>query len=469
MQTCTNGLLGTSNQVMIVDDDPQILRLLGAILENEGARVDLELDPRQALERLRGKPTDVLFTDLHMSGCDGFEVIREARKMQPGIATVVITGYGTVDSSVDAFRLGAVDFLTKPFRAEHVAGALGRAAASTAKQRDRAAEARSRYLHREPRTPTTIVACSPAMKRVTEFARRVAAADVPVLVTGEVGAGKEAVVRLIHSLSPQCNGPVVKINCEAVSENLIAEIVFGKESSSGEIQRGAIERAAGGILFLHRVANLPKWMQAELVHAIREQQFLRQGGSTSIPLSARIVATSPQDLRLLVQQGSFVDDLHAFLNVAPIHVPPLRERREDIRPLVTSLMQDVECMELLRDRRQKIEFTEEALTLLERYDWPGNIYELGNFIRRAIVFAADPKISAARVSEFLPPVRPAVGTDMISVPFMGDLKHMERALVTEVINRSHGNKSAAARTLGLHRKSLYRIIENADGDSEEKV
>lgn len=466
MQSCSMSLGSTGNRVMVIDDDPQVLRLLGTIIENEGANVELETDPRLALEHLRGRSFDALFTDLQMSKCNGLEVIREARRIQPGISTVIITAYGTVDSTVNAFHLGAVDYITKPFRADQVAGALGRAAANNVKSRNRAMETKA-AITAAPTAETSVVAYSPAMKRVVEFAKRSAASFSPMLVTGETGTGKETIIRYIHSISSNSTGPLVKVNCEAVGEGQLAEVLFGKETATGEIQRGAMERAAGGMLFLHRVASIPKWMQAELATAFLEHRFVRVGGATPVTLEARVVASTAENLEPLVRAGGFVDDLNSFLSQAPLEVPPLRRRREDIRPLLTSLMREASCTSQLHDRRRKIAFTAEALAKLERYEWPGNIYELENFVRRAIVFTSESQLSAARVTELLPPTRPPENTEMISVPYIGDLKIMERALVSEVINRSHGNKSAAARTLGLHRKSLYRILEQ-DDESPEK-
>jgi DNA-binding NtrC family response regulator len=466
MQSCSMSLGSTGNRVMVIDDDPQVLRLLGAIIENEGANVELETDPRLALEHLRGRPFDALFTDLQMSGCNGLEVIREARRIQPGISTVIVTAYATVDSTVNAFHLGAVDYITKPFRADQVAGALGRAATNNVKSRNRAMETKA-AIAPAPATEASVVACSPAMQRVLEFAKRSAASFSPMLVTGETGSGKETIIRYIHSISSNSTGPLVKVNCEAVSEGQLAEVLFGKETATGEIQRGAMERAAGGMLFLHRVASIPKWMQAELATAFLEQRFLRVGGFAPVALEARIVASTSENIEPLVRAGGFVDDLHSFLSQAPLEVPPLRRRREDIRPLLASLMKEANRTSQSYDRRRKIEFTEEAMAKLERYEWPGNVYELENFVRRAIVFTSESQLSAARVAELLPPTRPPANTEMISVPYIGDLKIMERALVSEVINRSHGNKSAAARTLGLHRKSLYRIMEQDDENAEK--
>jgi two-component system response regulator AtoC len=463
MDNRSNGRIGARNRVMIIDDDPQVLQLLGSILTNEGATVIREHDPRLALDRLRSQPVDVLFSDLRMNDCDGLEVIRLARKMQPGLATVIVTAYGSLDTSVDAFRLGAVDYLTKPFRAEQVANALGRAAASLAGGKTRSPDAVAPSRPRPVKTPIRIVAVSPAMKRVVEMSGKVAAASIPVLVSGETGTGQEEVVRLIHSLSPQSGGPLVEVNCEAISEQQIRELLFGSNSTSssgGDDHRGAIERASGGTLYLREVARLPKWVQAEIVQVFKEQRLPAQTSATPIAVNMRLAASTSQDLDALVQSRQFVEDLYQYLNVAPIHVPPLRTRREDIRPLVTSMLREPECLALLWERRQQLEFSDEAMRLLERYEWPGNIYEVSHLVRRAIIFGSGPKVSAEAVAELLPTASRPAGAEMISVPFEGDLKVMERALVNEVIHRAHGNKSAAARTLGLHQKSLYRILEN---------
>jgi DNA-binding NtrC family response regulator len=319
-----------------------------------------------------------------MNGCNGLEVIREARQMQPGISTVIVTANASVESSVDAFRLGAVDYLTKPFRADQVANALARAAANNSKLRNRAMEAKTAPIAVPP-TQSSIVACSSAMKRVIELAKRIGASSSPALVTGEVGCGKETIIRYIHSISSHASGPFAKVNCEAVSEGQLAEVLFGKETATGEVQRGAIERAARGTLFLHRVVNLPEWIQAVLARAFQEREFVRVGGKAPVALDARIVASTSEHIEPLVRSGDFVDDLYCYLSQAPLEIPPLRRRREDIRPLMTSVMKDVKCTSQMHDRRRKIEFAEDAMAKLERYEWPGNVYELENFVRRAIV------------------------------------------------------------------------------------
>ena len=450
--------LHTPNSVLIVDDDPQILSILDRILRNEGASPILESDPRKAIRSLIDRPVNVLFTDLCMSDCDGFEVIREARRAQPGLPIVVITGYGSLDSSINAFRLGVVDYLIKPFRAEQVAGALARAAATTYSQRGLRSDARQSSLVSSA-TTAHLVATSQAMKQVLATANRIATSPVPICVTGEMGVGKETVIRLIHAKCPQRHGPFIKVNCEAMSEGKLNEQFFGVETApDGAFVPGVIEMAEGGILFLHNAAMLPRWLQAEILQAVREGKFLRKGGTTAVKFRARIAVSIVTSPSAEIPTDKFLNDFYCYVEAAPIRVPPLRERREDIRPLIGSIVGKDECAELNRKWPRGIEFSSGALNLLEEYDWPGNVYELYNFVRRSIIFATAPVISGERIAETLTPLSSTCCDDMISVPLIGSLKSIERAIVSEVINRLRGNKAAAARTLGLHRKSLYRIM-----------
>ena len=448
----------THNSVLVIDDDPQILSILDGILRNEGEIPILERDPRKAIKSLVDRPVDVLFTDLCMSDCDGFEVIREARRAQPGLPIVVITGHGSLDSSINAFRLGVVDYLIKPFRAEQVANALARASATAHLQRGSRGDARPSALD-STAASTQLVTASPAMEQVLTTAIRMASSRLPICVRGEIGAGKETVIRLIHAHSPQRYGPFIKVNCEAMSESKMTEQFFGVETAhDGATVPGVIEQAEGGILFLHHAATLPHWLQAMLLQTVREGGFLRKGGTTRVRCRARIALSITTTLGADVPGSTLLDEFSGYVEAAPIQVPSLRERRDEIRPLIKSILKKDECAELNRKWPRGIEFSSAALNLLEEYSWPGNLYELYNFVRRSIIFATAPIISEEQVAESLKPQSAASCEGMISVPLAGGLKSIERAIVTEVINRLRGNKAAAARSLGLHRKSLYRIM-----------
>jgi DNA-binding NtrC family response regulator len=455
---CKEATVRTSNTVLVIDDDPQILSILDGILRNEGEIPILERDPRKAIRSLVDRPVDVLFTDLRMSDCDGFEVIREARRAQPGLPIVVITGYGSLDSSINAFRLGVVDYLIKPFRAEQVANALARASATAHSQRTARGDVR-------PPSPRSTAAsaqldtASPAMKQIISIAIRMASSHAPICVRGEIGAGKETVIRLIHAHSQQRHGPFIKVNCEAMSESKLIEHFFGVDTADdGATQPGVIEQAEGGILFLHHAATLPHWLQAMLLRTVREGGFPRKGGTVMVRCRARMALSITTTPGAKLDGGDLLDDFHSYAEAAPIQVPPLRERRDEIRPLIRSILKKDECAELNRKWPRGIEFSSAALNLLEEYSWPGNLYELYNVVRRSIIFATAPLISEEQVAESLQPHAAACREDMISVPLVGGLKSIERAIVSEVINRLRGNKAAAARSLGLHRKSLYRIM-----------
>ena len=330
----------STTSVMVIDDDPQVCRLLGSILENEGANVILQHSAQQGLSALWSRPVDVLFTDLRVGDGDGLSIISEACKLCPDLSTVVITGYGSVESSVGAFRLGAVDYLTKPFRAEQVAQALARACSRGARPRFSLPGASAVNSSVPP--AQVVVAQSPAMREVLVLAKRVAQADIPVLVSGEQGVGKELIVRAICSQSNRSAGPLVKINCGAIQDERLEAILFGGEAhgSAAQARAGALEQAAAGFLFLHNVSELPKWMQAKLFQAIQSGSFCRQGDDQPIPLTARVAASTTVDLAALAAAGKFFHELYYYLHVVPVNVPALVNRRDDITPLADQFLQE---------------------------------------------------------------------------------------------------------------------------------
>jgi DNA-binding NtrC family response regulator len=457
---------------MVIDDDPQVCRLLGSILENEGATVVLQQSAQQGLSALRARPVDVLFADLRLGDGDGLAVIAEARKVCPDLSTVIVTGYGSVESSVDAFRLGAVDYLTKPFRAEQVSQALARACLRVPRPRiaSQGASARNSAANSVVPARQVIIAQSPAMREALMLAKRVAQSDVPVLVTGEQGVGKELMVRAIFSQSARSAGPFVKITCGAIQEDQLEAIVFGEEApgGSGQPRAGVLEQAAAGFLFLHSVSELPKWMQAKLSQAIQNGFFCRLGGSQPIPLTARIAASTADNLSALAASGDFFRAFAYHLNVVPVSVPALRDRREDIAPLADLFLQ--ESLQLRpAGKSNRLAFSKDAHRALEAYSWSGNAYELNNLVRRAVVFGSSAEITAAELAEIFPARSAADGVDTITIPYSSDLKVIERSIVSEIIGRFNGNKSAAARALGLHRKTLYRILEDEQNGQSDFV
>jgi DNA-binding NtrC family response regulator len=302
------------------------------------------------------------------------------------------------------------------------------------------------------------------MIHLAELCSRVASSTLPILVIGETGVGKQKIVRLIHALSTRRDEPFVQVNCEAMQESQLVEMFFGKEEEVDRENKstriGLIEQAAGGTLFLRNITGLPRWMQKEFLQAARAGVFHRSGGSEQVPFRARTSASTIYAPADCIKQGVLLHDLYCYFGATPLNVPALRRRRDDIRPLVATLTCEIGAELMSGGHLSTRRFSEEALALLEVYDWPGNIHELSNFIRRVFVFVSETDIMATHVKEYLTSPTLLRGMNTITVPFVGDLKVIERAIVAEVINRAHGNKSAAARSLGLHRRTLYRIIEN---------
>jgi DNA-binding NtrC family response regulator len=439
-------------RILIIDEDPQIAALLELIVKREGANVVVEHNISRGMTLLATEPIDILFTNLQAHGRNDLEVLRIARQRRPDLPVVVVAAVGTVDSTIDAFRLGAVDYLTTPLQPAQVITAFERAMVKSqpVARRDVAACVEG----------TKIVAASPSMCHLTQLCSSVAVSPLPILMIGETGVGKQSIVRLIHGLSSRRDEPFVTVNCDAIQESQLVEIFFGREETDRESKPpriGLIEQASGGTLLLRNITGLPRWMQKEFVQAAQAGFFRRSGGSEPITFRARIAASTVYAPADSIKQGVLLHDLYCYLGASALNVPSLRHRREDIRPLVETLTHEVEAQLSPGAARR---FSEEALCLLEAYDWPGNIHELSNFIRRLFVFVPDTEITAAHVNEHLTSPPPLRGLNTITVPFVGDLKLIERAIVAEVISRAHGNKSAAARSLGLHRKTLYRIIEN---------
>jgi DNA-binding NtrC family response regulator len=301
-----------------------------------------------------------------------------------------------------------------------------------------------------------------------ENCEQMARSSQPILIVGELGVGKENTARMIHSLSLQPEEPFVKVNCEALQESLCKEMFFGKgdvasQSNDGRndsFHKGFIENAAGGVLFLHNCQCLPQWMQIELIKAARAGYFKRPDGYQLIPFRARLMASSIQDLKEgIIETGNLTSEFCDYFAAMTLKVHPLRECREEIQGLLEALAHEANHDPSLNECRHNLIYTEDALRILESYDWPGNLYELRSFVRRVLVFVNEPVVTAEIVRKTLP--LPTCNlTDPITVPFVPDLKQIQRAIVAEVIKRTQGNKAAAARLLNLHRKALYRIIKS---------
>jgi nitrogen regulation protein NR(I) len=450
--------------VLIVDDELNIRRVLAAMLKRDGYEVTAAADGEQALAVLARTPVEVVVTDLVMPKLDGLSLLRRVAADYPDVPVIVITAHGTVDSAVAALKAGAFDYITKPFEQEELKKVIAKAA--------RAHEIERQNVHGpsvDGEKPP-LVGQSQAMRQVYEVVGKVADSPSTVLVTGESGTGKELVAQALHRGSSRRDKPLIKVNCAAIPKDLVESELFGYERGAftGAVgsKPGRFELADGGTLFLDEIGEIPLEMQVKLLRALQESEFERVGGVKTIRVDVRLIAATNRDLKALIAEGRFREDLYYRLNVVPIALPPLRDRREDIPLLVQHFIEKY-------DRRlgKKVErMDEEAMQVLLRYLWPGNIRELENLVERSVLFADGPVISAAQLPdslrERLPgPAAPiaAVGPlGAIAAPSGASMKEivrqaqaeLERELITRALEETGGNVTRAAKRLQISRKSL---------------
>ncbi|HEY6104463.1 MAG TPA: sigma-54 dependent transcriptional regulator [Anaeromyxobacteraceae bacterium] len=450
--------------VLIVDDELNIRRVLAAMLKRDGYEVTAAADGEQALAVLARAPVQVVVTDLVMPRLDGLSLLRRVAADYPDVPVIVITAHGTVDSAVAALKAGAFDFITKPFEQEELKKVIAKAA--------RAHEIARQDVHgpsAEGEKPP-LVGQSPAMRQVYEVIGKVADSPSTVLVTGESGTGKELVAQALHRGSPRRDKPLIKVNCAAIPKDLVESELFGYEKGAftGAVgsKPGRFELADGGTLFLDEIGEVPLEMQVKVLRALQESEFERVGGIKTIRVDVRLIAATNRDLKALIADGRFREDLYYRLNVVPMALPPLRDRREDIPLLVQHFIEKY-------DRRlgKKVErVDDEAMQVLLRYSWPGNIRELENLVERSVLFADGPVIAAAQLPDSLREKAPgpavpiaAVGPlGAIAAPSGASMKQivrqaqaeLERELITRALEETGSNVTRAAKRLQISRKSL---------------
>ena len=437
-----------------------------SILESLGAEVYSAPGGAEGLGILKRCSMDVLFVDLRLQESDGISVAKEASLIQPRIPTVIMTGYPSVQSSVTALHNGFCDYVTKPVTRERFQAALVRASAYTALFKD--IEAGRRGNGRTgakgnggtdgPVSSCEIVAASRAMSKVLTLAKEVARTDAPVLIQGEKGVGKALLARAIHKSSNRAAGPFAHLLCKGVREDQLEAVLSSAQEASERSRAGGADdgvwaQAHQGSLFLDDVSELPFWAQVKLLDVL-------EGKDGVLSPDARAIASASCDLDAAVDEGRFSRELYFHLDVASIHVPPLRRRREDIRLLAEHLLDRFKRQLGPSVEQAAFQFSGEAWDVLTRHDWPGNADELANVLRRAVLLTKTSQVEAAVVQKLLRSDRfAAAGGETVTVPLEGDLKKIQRQIVREVIDRCSGNKAAAARSLGLHRKTIYRLLQ----------
>jgi two-component system response regulator HydG len=444
----------TRLRVLVVDDDHAIREALSRTLEKFGYDVVLAEDGQGGLDRLRESEIHILLADLQMPKISGQELLKVAKTIAPDVVVVIITGHGTVEDAVEAMKEGAYDFITKPFKRVQLERTIRRAAEKQALAlQNRRLQARLDELQGAGR----IIGTSPVMLRTLELVRQVAPSTATVLIYGESGTGKELIADAIHHGSPRRERACVKVNCAALPEQLLESELFGHERGAftGAVARkeGRFELADGGTLFMDEIGDISSAMQAKLLRVLQSGEFERVGGTRTLKVDVRLVAATHADLAALVREKRFREDLYYRLNVITIKLPPLRQRREDIPLLVHHFLRKYAA----KNTKDVGGFTEEALDILQTYAWPGNVRELENVIERAVVLTQSSQISPADLPETL--VRTDQAARHLVISIGTPLEEVEDRLIEETLRYTKGDKTLAAKLLGITTRTIYRRMK----------
>ncbi len=439
-------------QVVVVDDEERMRTLVSKVLGKHGYAVRTAADGASALHLLEEEPADLVLTDVKMPGMDGLELLRAVRETLPEAAVILMTAFGSIDAAVQAMREGAYDYISKPFKIEELLVICEKALEQRHLKREVQAlrqEIGGRYQF------GNLTGKSPAMQEVFRLIEQVAPSKSTVMIYGKSGTGKELVARAIHYNSPRRDKRFVPVNCAAIPAELLESELFGHEKGSftGAIQTklGKFELANGGTLFLDEVGTMRLDLQAKILRALQEREFTRVGGTRTIQVDVRVIAATNQDLRHMVSEGAFREDLYYRLNVVPITVPALKERPEDIPLLATHFLK-----RFAEETGSVVtSISPAAMQILMNYAWPGNVRELENAIERAVTLARHPTI----LPEDLPPHFTATVSPVERAMALDcSLEDLERQYMQEVLRRTRGHQTRAAAILGIDRRTLYRKI-----------
>jgi DNA-binding NtrC family response regulator len=445
-------------RVLVVDDDREMCELLKVQLARRGFEVTAHESADEALARLAAEDFDSIVTDVRMRGLSGIELCERLRRNRPDVPVLVITAFGSLDTAVAAIRAGAYDFLAKPLEIEELSFRLERAI-----QHRRLADEVKRLRAREPEPVEDLMGESVAMRQLRELVARVARSDAPVLVVGETGSGKERVARALHRLGPRPDGPFVAVNCAALPAHLLESELFGHArgafTDAKSARSGLLLHANGGTLFLDEIAELPLALQPKLLRALEERRVRPVGGDADVPFDARIVSATNRDLDAAVEDGRFREDLFFRIDVLRIQLPPLRARGSDVLLLAQHFLRESAS----RLAKQVVGLSHGAAEKLLQYAWPGNVRELVNSIERAVALTDHEQILVEDLPER---IRAETRSHVLVVSDdpseLVPLEIVEQRYIARVMEAVGGNKTLAARILGVDRKTLYRKLHQAE-------
>ena len=437
-------------RLLVADDEKNIREGLAAGLKLDGHEVETASDGNEAFNRFLKGDIDLVITDLRMPGLSGDGLLKKIQADSPGTPVIFLTGHGTVETAVEAMRLGAWDFLTKPVNLDQLSYLVKQALDN------RELVLKHRRLMEELESQKkfeAFIGDSAPMRRVFDTISRAAPTKASILITGESGVGKELVADAIHGLSPRKDKPIIKVHCAALASGLLESELFGHEkgafTGANSRKRGRFELANEGTLFLDEIGEIDQAVQIKLLRVLQEKKFERVGGEETIETDVRIVAATNKDLKAEIEKGSFREDLYFRLNVVNIDVPPLRKRKDDLPLLITAFLK-----EFTEENGKNIEgINDKARSCLYAYDWPGNIRELRNCMESAVVMSRGNLIT----EEDLPPgLRSSGDEGWIRIPLGTTMEEAEKIIIKETVSAHKGNQSKAADILGIGRKTLHR-------------
>jgi DNA-binding NtrC family response regulator len=432
------------NRILIAEDEENILNLLERLLKKNGYVTYVANNGKKALEIAKSKEIDIVITDIRMPEMDGITLIKEIKKMDPCIEVIVMTAFASVDTAIEAVRIGARDYIRKPFDIDEVINAIEKASMQVQHNEDNEIQ----LIHSDE----FMVANSQSMKDLMHLILKVADSNATVNISGETGVGKELVAKAIHENGERASKPFIQVNCSAFPETLLESELFGYEkgafTGATDSKPGRFELANGGTIFLDEIGDIAPTIQLKLLRVIQQREVERLGSTQSIPLNIRIITATNKDLKALVNEKQFREDLYYRLNVIPIAVVPLRERKEDIRDLISTFM----GIASKKNKKEKKEFSADAMAAMLSYAWPGNVRELENVIERLIVVSEGNKIELTDLPEIVYYNIENKSMGILDV----SMDKVEEKVVKTAISVANGNVTKAAESIGISRRTLYR-------------
>ena len=442
-------------QILVVDDERISLKNICHVLDKEGYKTEPASSGSEAIKKLGDSPFDLVITDLKMGDIDGFQVMETTKQLQPDTEVIIVTGYATVNSAVEAMAKGAFYYIPKPLKLQQLKEVVHSALEKVLFKKELK---KLRSTAKLQPGATQFIGQNATILQLKDTIAHVAQLDCNVLITGETGTGKELVARIIHELSPRANKRFLPINCSALTEELVLNELFGHEkdafTGASKARKGLFESAEGGVVLLDEIGETPLQMQVKLLRVLQEKRIIRVGGIQEIPIDIRVIAATNRDLKEDVLHKTFRLDLYYRLNVVSLHIPALRERRDDIPALIRHFLAKYPSLD-----RQTKTMSNEAVSVLMDYDFPGNVRELENIIERTLATCTQAEIKPGHLpQDVIAPVRPLQQDPPHDVP-LKSLKNTEQQYILSVLRQVNGNQSKAAEIIGISRVSIWRKLK----------